>query len=177
MFDFNIDASKVERMALDLAATEPQARKALRTTLNKMAAWVRTRSVKGLSKALQIQQKAIRRRLKAVKFRETSEGGVAKVWYGENPVGLIYLGAKQNASGVTASGGRSVKGAFIPGARGGKGAQVFKRLGSARLPIAKQEAKIQKPTDQYLQSGVVGSAAFAVQFWKTFEHELKWQTR
>ncbi len=175
MIDFQIDAAQVNQMALNLAATEDQARKALRTTLNKMAAWVRTRSIQGLSKTLQMQQKIIRRRLKAVKFRDTPDGGAAKVWYGENAVGLIYLGAKQNSSGVTASGGRNVKSAFIP--KGSSAKQVFKRIGSARLPIAKQEAAIKKPTDKYLETGVVGSAAFETQFWKTFEHELKWRTR
>lgn len=177
MIDFQFDAAQVEQMALNLAATEDQARKALRTTLNKMAAWVRTRSIKGLSQTLQMQQKTIRRRLKAVKFRDTPDGGVAKVWYGENAVGMIYLGAKQDSAGVTASGGRSVKGAFISKTKTGGAKQVFKRAGSARLPLVKQEAAIKKPTDKYLESGVVGSAAFEVQFWKTFEHELKWRTQ
>jgi len=177
MIDWQINAAQVEQMVLNLAATDDQARKALRTTLNKMAAWMRTRSVKGLSQTLQMQQKVIRRRLKAVKFRQTPDGGAAKVWYGENPVGLIYLGAKQNSAGVSASGGRSVKGAFIPKSKSGGGKQVFKRIGAARLPIAKQDAPIEKQTNKYLESGVVGSAAFETQFWKTFEHELKWRTQ
>ncbi len=176
MLNLQIDAAGVNQLALNLAATEQQAKKALRSTLNKMAAWVRTRSMKGMSKALQIQQKIIRRRLKAVKFRDTPDGGAAKVWFGLNPVGMIYLGAKQTSSGVSAQGGRQVKGAFIAQGKGG-GRQVFKRVGKARLPIQKQTAKIQQPSEQYIEKGVLTSAEFEAQFWKTFEHELKWQTR
>lgn len=174
MINFQIDSAQLDRLALDMAATEDEARKALRSTLNKMAAWMRTRSIRGLSESLQIQQKVIRRRLKAIKFKDTPDGGVAKVWYGENPVALIYLGAKQTGSGVLASGGRFVPGAFIPK---NKKNQVFKRVGKARLPIEKEDAKIQKPTDKYLESGIVGSAAFTNQFYTIFERELNWRTR
>ena len=163
MLHFEIASSELDRLALNLAATDDQARKALRSTLNKMAGWLRVQSIKGLSKSLQIQQKIIRRRLKAVKFKQTAAGGVAKVWYGLNPVDLIYLG-------------RSVPGGFLGTGKGGK-KQVFKRRGSARLPIDKQSQKILKPAEQALDGGMLSSAAFEAQFWKTFEHELKWQTR
>jgi hypothetical protein len=176
MLDFAIDSSQLNRLALDLAATEDQAVKALRRTLNRMAAWLRVRSIKGLSSQLQIQQKVLRRRLKAVKFKQLAEGGVSKVWYGLNPVDLIWLGAKQTGAGVQAQGGRFVVGAFKRRGKNGK-EQVFKRVGRARLPIEKQSAAIEKPAEQYLEKGLIGSAAFEAQFWKTFEHELKWQTR
>jgi hypothetical protein len=176
MIDFEVDSSTLDRLVLDLSATEKQAAKALRSTLNKMAAWVRVRSVKGMSQKLEIQQKVIRRRLKAVKFKTTADGGVAKVWYGLNPVDMIWLGARQTGAGVQASGGRFVAGAFIKSIRGGK-QQVFKRRGSARLPIDKQSDAIKTPSEKYLESGLLSSAQFAAQFWKTFEHELQWQTR
>jgi hypothetical protein len=171
MIDLQIDGHQLDQLVLDVAATEDQARKALRSTLNKMAAWLRVRSVKGLSKQLQMQQKVIRRRLRAVKFKDTPDGGVAKVWYGLNPVGLIYLNAKENSRGVTAQGGRFVQGGFI-GAK-----QVFKRVGKGRLPIQKQEAPVQKPAESYLADAGIMSAEFEAQFWKTFEHELKWRTQ
>jgi hypothetical protein len=171
MIDLQIDGGQLDRLVLDVAATEDQARKALRSTLNKMAAWLRVRSVKGLSKQLQMQQKVIRRRLRAVKFKDTPDGGVAKIWYGLNPVGLIYLNAKENSRGVTAQGGRFVQGGFI-GAK-----QVFKRVGKSRLPIQKQEAPVQKPAESYLAAAGIMSAEFEAQFWKTFEHELKWRTQ
>ncbi len=180
MIDFEISAASLDQLARNVAATEGETKKALRSTLNKMAAWLRVRSVKGLSKTLQIQQKIIRRRLKAVKFRPTSDGGVAKVWFGLNPVAMIYLGAKEKrgpGGGVAASGNRFVKGAFI--AKGGKSGakQVFKRAGKSRLPLVREEAAIQTDTSKYLDKGTIGSADFEAQFWKTFEHELQWQMR
>ncbi len=177
MINFEIDSAGINRIALDIAATEDQTRKALRSTLNKMAAWLRVRSVKGMSKALEIQQRVIRRRLKAVKFQDTADGGVAKVWYGLNPVAMIYLGAKKAPGGVAASGGRFVAGAFIAKGRGKGSPQVFKRVGKDRLPLHREEAAIQKQSSSYLEGGVVKSAEFEAQFWKTFEHELKWRTQ
>lgn len=176
MIGFEVNSSQLNQMVLNVAATDKQAAKALRSTLNKMAAWVRVRSVKGLSKSLTMQQKIVRRRLKAVKFKQTPDGGVAKVWYGLNPVGLIWLGAKQTGAGVQASGGRFVPGAFIKRSNKGK-EQVFKRRGSGRLPIDKQQAAIKAPSEKYLESGLLGGAEFEKQFWKVFEHELQWQTR
>lgn len=178
MIDFEIDSASLNQLALNVAATHDEALKALRSTMNKMAAWMRTRSVQGLSKSLQIQQKIIRRRLKAVKFKMTPEGGVAKIWYGENPISLIYLGARQTGTGVIADGGRFVPGAFIAKGRGRSGSmQVYKRVGKKRLPLEREEAAIQRPTDKYLESRIIGSAAFENQFWKTFEHELRWRTQ
>lgn len=178
MIDFEFDSATINQLALNVAATEGQTRKALRTTLNKMAAWLRVRSVKGLSKSLEIQQKIVRRRLKTVKFKETADGGVAKVWYGLNPVAMIYLGAKKAPGGVSASGNRFVKGAFIAKGRGkSTSMQVFKRVGKARLPLQREEAAIQKTASDYLEGGVLKNAEFEAQFWKTFEHELKWRTQ
>jgi hypothetical protein len=171
MIDLEIDGGQLDQLVLDLAATEDQARLALRSTLNKMAAWLRVRSVKALSKELKIQQAVIRRRLKAVKFKQTPDGGVAKVWYGLNPVDLIWLKPKETGAGVSAQGGRFVKGGFIADS------QVFKRLGAARLPIQKQSDAIEKPAEKTIAHDGIMSAEFERQFWKTFEHELKWRTR
>jgi hypothetical protein len=171
MIDLEIDGHQLDQMVLDMAATEDQARLALRSTLNKMAAWLRVRSVKGLSKELRMQQAIIRRRLRAVKFKQTPDGGVAKVWYGLNPVDLIWLKAKETGSGVSAQGGRFVKGGFIATK------QVFKRTGAARLPIQKQSDAIEKPAEKTIAADGIMSAEFERQFWKTFEHELKWRTR
>lgn len=176
MFNFDVGALDFAPLIAELGATEAQARKALRTTLSKMAAWLRAQSVKELSKELQVAMRVIRRRLKAVKFRASKDGGAATVWYGLDPVGLIWLGAKQTSSGVTAQGGRIVEGGFIATMKNGhKG--VFKRRGTARLRIDEQAASIQTPAEKYVADLVVFSARFEAQFWKTFEHELKWQTR
>lgn len=182
MLDLNVTAPDLQPLILDLAATEKQVQRALNSTLRKMATWLRARSVKGLSKELQMQQKILRRRLKSARLRMRAGGSEITVWFGLNPVAMIYLKAKQSASGVTAQGGRYVKGAFIAGKGARKGwqlggaVQVFKRRGAERLPIDKQESEVQHPAEGYLRKDALG-AAFDAQFFKTFEHELQWQTR
>jgi hypothetical protein len=77
---------------------------------------------------------------------------------------------------VRAAGRRFVDGGFIAsGKRGGR--QVFKRKGRARLPIEKQRAEIEPKANTFLESKVVKAAEFEAQFFKTFEHELKWRTQ
>lgn len=183
MIDLDIKAADLERVALDIGATEAQVKKALNTTLNKMAAWVKTRTTKSLADDLQIKQKVVRRRIKAMKRKG---GGMAGVWYGLNDIAMIYLGAKQTAGGVRASGGRFEKGAFIP--RGVH--QVFKRVGAKRMmtkgrykgklrqPIEVVESAIEDKSIKTLND-TINAAAFEAQFFKVFEHELQWrmQTR
>lgn len=177
MISVEIDARDLDRLVVELRATPTQVKHALSSTLRKMAAWVRTRSVRGLSKELGIAQKTIRRRLRGIKARPTADGGAeVKLWYGLNPVALIHLAAKQSGKGVRAAGGRFVQGAFIAKTKSG-GRQVFKRAGKGRLPLQKQTADIAATAERYLDDGLLNSTAFEQQFFKTFEHELKWQTR
>jgi hypothetical protein len=176
MIDINIDARQLERVVVDLAATEVEVRKALNSTLRRMAAWVRTRSARGLSGELAIQQKIVRRRIKSARLQRQGDGASVKVWYGLNPISLIWLNPRQSGAGVKAAGGRFVDSGFIAnGKRGGR--QVFKRKGKARLPIEKQRAEIEPKAAGFLESRVLKAAEFEAQFFKTFEHELKWRTQ
>jgi alanyl-tRNA synthetase len=175
MLDIRIDASQLDRVALDFVATEKQAERALRSTLGKMAKWVKTRSVRGLASELKIPQRVVRRRVKTLKARKTAGGSQIAIWYGQNPAAMIYLNARQNSTGVTA-GAYTRNGAFIAKGKGG-GKQVFKRAGKARLPLVKQEVEIKPQSDDYLESNFIDSAAFTAQFYKVFEHEMQWQTR
>lgn len=173
--DLEFEALGVDQVIRDLQATETQVRQALRSTLRKMASWMRTRSVRGLSEHLQIQQKVIRRRLRTFRMRTSPDGGTITVWYGLNPISLIYLGARQNKAGVTA-GAHQRPGAFIASGKGGN-QQVFKRRGSARLPLDKQRLDIQDKANTYLEDNIIGDLDFESQFYKIFEHELQWRTR
>ena len=176
MIDLEIDAEGLQQVALDLAATDAQAEQALNSTLVKMAAWLRSKSVKGLSQNLVVPQKVIRRRLKSFRLQRRASGSEITVWYGLDPIALIYLQARQNKSGVKAYGGRFVQSAFIaPGANGNR--QVFKRRGKARLPIEKQRTDIEDKANTYIEDELVGAAEFEERFFKTFEHELQWRMR
>lgn len=175
MINLDIDAKSLEGIVLDLAATEQEAIKALNSTLTKMAAWIRSKSAKGLSEKLAIQQKIVRRRLKSLRIEKRGSSSQIVVWYGLNPVGLIYLKPKQTGGGVRAYGGRFVKSAFISQGRGGN-PQVFKRRGKSRLPIDRQVADIQDRAEDYLEDSLFQSGEFESRFFKTFEHELRWRT-
>ncbi len=172
----DIDTKGLERLSIDLDATEAQADKALNSTLVKMASWLRSKSVKGLSDTLSIQQKVIRRRLKSFRLQRRSGGSEITVWYGLDPIALIYLRARQGNGGVQASGGRFVSAGFIAQGRNGS-RQVFKRRGSARLPIDKQRAEIEDQANTFIEDELVGAAEFEARFFKTFEHELQWRTQ
>lgn len=169
MIELNISEQGIAQIVDELGATQNQCAKALVSTLSKMARWLQTRTTKGLSAELQIKQKIIRRRLKKTSIVSTANGYAIKLWYGLNDISLIHLGARETKKGVTA-GKHKVSGAFI--AKG----QVFKRTGKARLPIEKQVVIIQKQANDYLE-GAISQRDFDTQFFKTFEHELKWQMR
>lgn len=170
MVELRIDGAQLGDIATNLGAVEKQATQALGSTLRRMAGWVRARSVKGLSGAAAVPQGIIRRRMRSFRVRKGADGSSLTLWYGLDPVALIYLKARKNRRGVSASGGRSVASGFI-----GKG-QVFKRTGTARLPIKKQTAAIEQPSTDYLEGGLLG-AEFMNQFLKTFERELTWRMR
>lgn len=173
MIDIEVSPEGLQQITLDLAATEKQATKALQSTLTKMAAWLRSKSVKGLSEHLAIQQKVMRRRLKSFRLTRLAQGGQITVWYGLDPIALIYLNARQNKSGVAAMGGRFVASGFIAPTKGGR--QVFKRRGKARLPIDKQRAEIQDKANTYIEDRLVGTEEFEARFFTIFERELKWR--
>lgn len=170
MIDLKISEEGFSQIVDELGATPQQCQKALKSTLSKMSKWMRTRTTRGLSKELQMQLKIIRRRFKNTKVVSTSDGYSIRLWYGLNEVSLIHLNAKKTRRGVSAYGGRKIDGAFI--AKG----QVFKRRGKSRLPVEKQAVPIQEQANEFLE-GAISQSQFDTQFFKTFEHELKWQTR
>lgn len=173
LIELDLEAQGVDQVIRDLQATEGQVRLALASTLRKMASWMRTRSVRGLSDHLQVQQKVLRRRLKSFRLRRSADGASIMVWYGLNPIALVNLGARQTRVGVTA-GKHQRPGAFIAQTRNGK-RHVFKRAGRARLPIKTQVLDIADRAQTYIEDNVAGDVAFEQQFQKTFEHELRWR--
>lgn len=178
MIELQIDTSDLERLARGLDATEKQASAALGSTVGKLASWLRTQSLRGLSKEVKVPQKELRRRLKTLKLHRQQGRADITLWYGLDPIGLIYLKAKKDAgnTGIRASGGRFVKSAFIASGRGGS-KRVFKRTGKPRLPITEQKASIEKEATAYLEGDLLKSSEFEARFLKTFEHELKWRMR
>lgn len=173
LVNLDLDMRGLDALIIELNGTQKQVDRALSSASTKMAAWIRTRSARGLSAHLKLQQKIIRRRLKSFRAVKTADGYQIKVWYGLDPVALIHMGARKTKTGVTASGHKR-DGAFIASGKGGR--QVFKRRGSGRLPIEKQTLNIGDTGHEYLEK-MADSAQFTEQFFKFFEHELKWRTQ
>lgn len=180
MLTLGLDASALQQTVINLQATEDQARKALNSTMSKMAAWVRTRSVRGLSDTLKIPQNVLRKRLRTFRMQgrlsHALSDGSMKVWFGLNPVPWSSLKPRATRSGgVTAIGGRHDAEAFI--AKYGKHEQVLKRIGKARNPLQVVRADIADPSFSYIERSVIESAAFYAQFMVVFERELRWRTQ
>lgn len=175
MINLDLDVEGIERTARDLQATQAQIQKALKSALAKLARWLRTQSLRGLSTKLEISQKVLRRRLKTFKVKHSANGSEVTIWYGLNPIALIYLGARRTQKGVTA-GKRRVEGGFIATSKR-QGPQVFKRRGAARLPIDPQRADVSDQANVYIEDNLLGTAAYDQQFMKLFTHELRWRTR
>lgn len=171
-----IDEIGLNAIAGEFEATPRQVEAALKSTYAKMGRWARTRAVRGLSGQLGIQQKILRRRVKTFRMQHGVQGGgAAKVWFGMRPIKLAHLKPRRSGKGVRAEGGRYVEGAFIRRINGRD--RVFKRTGTARLPIEEVDIDIADQVQVYIEDHLVGSPEFEAQFFKTLQHELKWRTR
>jgi hypothetical protein len=178
MIRLDVSAEGINEAIAELSATEEQARKALNSTMGKMAAWLRTRAVRGLSDKLKLQQKILRARLRTYRISgslsNVATDGSTKVWLGLNDISLARLKPRETAKGVTAMGGRFVEGAFIAKLYGKP--QVLKRVGKSRAPLEVQKAKISDEGMDYIENDLVAAAAFDRRFLEIFERELKWRT-
>lgn len=171
--DYHIDTRDLDRVKAMYADMPTVWSKALRSTVGKVAKWLKTKAVKGLSKELKMQQKVLRVRLKAVKVKNTRTGPQAAIWFGLNPVGMQYLGPRKSAKGVSSKATGMRKGAFmVPGKTNGP---VFKRGGKGRLPLEKQTATIKQQTEHFIERQE-HAAEVQIYFMTVLERELQWRT-
>lgn len=171
----DIDGRGIDALADAFGATEKQVQAAMRSTYAKMARWLRTQSVRGLSSRLKIQQKILRSRIRTYRLQHGMDNGEGmKVWYGIKDIAFARLNPRQNARGVRAQGGRFEQGAFIANLYGRR--QVMKRIGKERVPLRIVYAEIADESVTYIEDTLVGTALFDAQFYKFLEHELKWRT-
>ncbi|RQQ37067.1 hypothetical protein [Burkholderia stagnalis] len=183
MIGVTIDEIGLENAEAFLAATPKQVDAAMVSTLTKMARWLTTKSVRELAKHLKLPQKEVRRRLRTFRLARVAGGKGVRVWYGLDPMGMIHLNARQTKQGVSAYGGRFVKGAFIANGRAGSSGpaasnrQVFVREGKTRLPIKKVTVELGDQAQTYIEDRLLAGAGFTERFFKVFEHELTWRQK
>jgi hypothetical protein len=163
MIELNIDIDRLQVILTELRATERQVDLALRSTSLRMAGWLRARAVPDLSRILKIQQKQVRRRIKA-SFRRHGNG----IWFGLNPVGAKWLKPRQVASGVNAEGGRHFTGAFI------RKGQVYRRKTAKRMPVEIVEDPVEEKMQNYIE-GSIDTQEFENEFYRVFEREMRWR--
>lgn len=172
----------LERIALDLGATEKEIDKALNTAMLKMGTWLRGKSIRAIAKHMQLPIEEVLRRVKRFRLKRAIGGKGVVVWYGLDPIGAIHLGAVEHKTlrggggGVSAFGGRFFRGAFIAKGRNGN-TQVFQRKGRARLKIKKVTVPLGDEAERIIQERVLNGPAFMDRFFIVFERELKWRQR
>lgn len=181
-----IDSSGLAAISLELGATPAHCNAALRSTLKRMATWLKALSLRGLPKELDVPLKVLRKRLKTFRLHASSDGTTVTVFYGLDPVALIHMTPKKTADGVQAGQKRHVTGGFIAKAFNGK-RQVFKREGAKRImtkgvnagklkqPLVNQKADIKDAAETWIEDKLVGAIAFEKRFFDTFRHELQWR--
>ncbi|MCP3940517.1 MAG: hypothetical protein GY710_03430 [Desulfobacteraceae bacterium] len=172
--DIDVDTGDLQQLALDLSATPKEVDRALRSTANRMAGWLKTKSAAGISKKLDIPQKVLRKRIHTLKSSRGKGSNEKKIWFGLNPISLMSLNPKKTASGIKAR-GITVNGGFISMGKNRR-LNVFKRRGKKRLPIDKQSVGIYKESIQFIDNRLLASREFKSVFFKTFERNLKWWT-
>lgn len=180
MIDLRIDSRELEWVAQDLKAAEGEVKMALRSTVSKMAGWLRTRAGRVIRKETLLKHEHIRRRLKSIRVRVRGNGVTGGVWIGLNDIDLAGLTPEQDDFGVSAGPpgrSRSYENAFMgprPGVLASKlNGGVFKRMTARRLPIERLGMPIKSDAEKALDSDVF--KGFEEQFYKVFEHELKWR--
>lgn len=127
--ELQIDTTSVAILADAFGANMEQMQAAEVRALNKTMKWVRTHSVRAVSKEMKVAAKLVRQRIRA--FKATRRHRIGKVWAGLEPIAAHRLGrTKQNRRGVRA-GRHLFPGAFTADVGRGK-LVVFKRTGEPK---------------------------------------------
>ena len=148
LLDFTIGNFRSVKEWADI--TMEELKEAIRLATKDTASWANKESAKDLGRELNVPYPAMRKRIKVKRRVITWTGsmGEARIWYGINPISLKYLKPKQDGSGVTTS-AKAVPGGFISEKMK---RNVFKRTGSARLPIEKQTLDVEDKAASYLET-------------------------
>lgn len=165
MIGIQIDGSELQRIAAEFGASEAQVRAAWRRAKSRTASRLRTQARKALRQELGLRSAAVLRA--RLRLRNTRDG--ASLWVGLNNMrASSFKGrVRAGASGVSVA-GQTFGGAFL--ARG----QVFRRVGSRRLPIEVQTVPIKDEGDAVLEGEVMRDAVDTLM--RNFAAEIRART-
>lgn len=173
MLDFDIDITRIDALASELAASDKQVRFAFSRALRRTAATLRRMSSKGLKSELQLRNaKALRKRLRTIKVRRN--GDEIQLWYGSNDMAVSAFKGRprQTASGVSFR-DQDFANAFIGRRRDGQ-RSIFRRTSRRSLPVREQTMPVKDRVDVYLEDEVFTEVETI--FFKHFRADLRART-
>lgn len=179
LLHFEIDADGMDRLIMDLQATEKQVRFALHRALNRTATTLRTLAARKLKDELQLRAiNMMRKRLKSLKLRVSGGDGVT-LWFGINDLPVSWFkGTPKQGSGGASFRGQNYKGAFVARftskEKGGSAPPgrktIFRREGKGRLHIIEQGLAISDRAQVVIEDQIFVQTETI--FWKNFERDL-----
>lgn len=170
--DFDIDYQQLYEVGTELEASEKQVRYALSYALRRTATTLRTMAARALRDELQLRAlNVLRRRLKALKVRFNRTNGM-QLWFGLNDMPVSWFkGTPKKVAGGAQVRDHKVDGGFVAKSKFKGRKTIFKRVGTARLPVAEQNVPIEDRAVVLVEDQIFDKTEEI--FWQYFERDLR----
>ncbi len=170
MLTFDVDFDQLQELVKEIGASQKQFKAAMSRACNRTAATLRKMSGRGLKDELQLRQLGVlRKRLKTLRLRGKQEG--VQLWYGLNDMPVsAFKGRPRNTKTGAKKQTTEFSGGFVGKTKKGK-TTIFKRKGSARLPIQEQLMGIKDKADVYIEDRIFVELEGI--FWRHFEEDIR----
>lgn len=170
---FDIDYAQLRKVGEELQASEKQIKFALHVALNRTATTLRTLSARGLKSELELRTIALlRKRLKTMKLRMSSDGSGVTLWYGLNDMPASWFkGTPKKTAGGASMRGQEFAGAFVAKSKFKGRRTVFKRAGKERLHITEQNLQVEDKAAVFIEDKIFDQTEEI--FWKHFMRDLR----
>lgn len=174
MLSFDIDYDQLKFAADQIGASDKVFNAMIARACSRTAATLRKLSGSGLKNELQLRALGtLRKRLKSIRLRGAKNG--VSLWYGLNDLPVsAFKGRPRNTKTGARKGAYEIEGGFVGKTKRGK-ATIFKRAGSARLPIREQLMEIKDTADIFIEDEIFTQVDRI--FWQHFERDLKARDR
>lgn len=171
MLTVSVNLEELASVQRALTATTEQVNRAATRALNKTLTFMGGQGRRILAEESGLPLKSLRSRVRIGKASRSTLRG--SVWFGLAPIKAIYAGsARQTRSGVTAR-GLSYTGAFLATMPSTGHLGIFKRRGSARLPIDEQRIYLAYTTEHLSSLGAKAPERLRTIFSQEINYELR----
>jgi len=171
LLHFEIDATGMDQLVMDLGATEKQVKFALHRALARTATALRTMAARKLKDELALRTiNMLRKRLKSLKLRVSGGDGM-QLWFGINDMPVSWFKGTPKRGGDGASfRGQEYKGGFVATSKFKNRKTIFKREGKGRLHIIEQQMAISDRAQVVIEDQIFVQTEQI--FWKNFQRDL-----